>query len=72
MTKTIFNQTLNILAITPDLSPVLKEKGSLYTKNKDKDGWPLLVFAVEKHVKGLESPEIMKQYFLYYLDRIDR
>ena len=62
-----------ILEITSDtLSPVLKERGSLYLKNKDKDGWPLLVFAVRKHVKGIESPEIMKQHFLYYMDRIDR
>ena len=61
------------LGITSDtLSPVLKERGSLYLKNKDKDGWPLLVFAVRKHVKGIESPEIMKQHFLYYMDRIDR
>ena len=62
-----------ILGITTDtLSPTLKERGSLYLKNKDKDGWPLLVFAVRKHTKGIESPELMKQHFLYYMDRIDR
>ena len=54
------------------LSPTLKERGSLYLRNKDKDGWPLLVFAVRKHTKGIESPELMKQHFLYYMDRIDR
>ena len=54
------------------LSPLLKEKGALYVRNNDKDGWPLLVFAVKKHVKGLESPDLMKQYFLYYLERMDR
>ena len=64
---------LTFSAITSDkLSPLLKEKGSLYIKNKDKDGWPLLVFAVKKHVKGMESVELMKHHFLYYLDRIDR
>ena len=63
----------NIRGITTNvLSPLLKEKGSIYMKNKDKDGWPLLVFAVHKHIKGEENPELMKQYFLYYLDRIDR
>ena len=63
----------NIRGITTDtLSPTLKEKGSLYLKNKDKDGWPLLVFALRKHTKGTESPELMKQHFLYYMDRIDR
>ena len=63
----------NIRGITTDtLSPTLKERGSLYLKNKDKDGWPLLVFALRKHTKGTESPELMKQHFLYYMDRIDR
>ena len=63
----------NVRGLTAEtLSPILKERGSLYLRNKDKDGWPLLVFAVRKHTKGIESPEIMKQYFLYYMDRIDR
>ena len=63
----------NIAGINSDtLSPALKERGSLYLRNKDKDGWPLLVFAVRKHTKGIESPELMKQHFLYYMDRIDR
>lgn len=53
------------------LNPVLKQKGSLYMKNKDKDGCPLLVFAMAKHVKG-EYPREMKQLFLYYLERIER
>jgi len=58
--------------ITADkLHPTLKQKGNLYMKNKDKDGCPLLVFAMAKHVKG-ELPQEMKQLFLYYLDRIDR
>ena len=70
----LLNMRLNLFSgITSDsLSPVLKERGSLYLRNKDKDGWPLLVFAVRKHIKGMESPEIMKQHFLYYMDRIDR
>jgi len=54
------------------LNPEAKQKGNIYMRNKDKDGWPLLVFAVRKHIKGMESPEIMKQHFLYYMDRIDR
>ena len=61
-----------IREITADkLNPMLKQKGSLYMKNKDKDGCPLLVFAMAKHVKG-ECPEEMKKQFLYYLERIDR
>jgi hypothetical protein len=53
------------------LNPVLKQKDILYMKNKDKDGCPLLVFAMAKHVKG-EYPEEMKQLFIYNLERIDR
>jgi len=49
----------------------VKQKGSIYMKNKDKDGCPLLVFAMAKHVKG-EYPDEMKKLFVYYLDRIDR
>lgn len=74
LTMFLHYMRLNLFSgITSDsLSPVLKERGSLYLRNKDKDGWPLLVFAVRKHIKGMESPEIMKQHFLYYMDRIDR
>merc|ERR1712080_699752 len=57
--------------VSDKLNPVLKQKGSLYMKNKDTDGCPLLVFAMAKHVKG-EYPVEMKQLFLYYLERIDR
>lgn len=58
--------------ITADnLNPDVKQKGSIYMKNKDKDGCPLLVFAMAKHVKG-EHPDDMKKLFIYYLDRIDR
>merc|ERR1712055_1226302 len=57
--------------VSDKLNPILKQKGSLYMKNKDKDGCPLLVFTMAKHVKG-EYPEEMKKLFVYYLDRIDR
>ena len=62
----------NINDLTVDkLNVDLKQKGSIYMKNKDKDGCPLLVFAMAKHVKG-EYPDEMKKLFVYYLDRIDR
>jgi len=62
----------NINGLTADnLNSAVKEKGSIYMKNKDKDGCPLLIFAMAKHVKG-EYPEDMKKLFVYYLDRIDR
>ena len=68
----IWRKAQNVRGITTDtLSPVLKEKGSFYMKNEDKDGCPLLVFAMAIHKKG-ESPALMKQHFLYYLERIDR
>ena len=53
------------------LNPELKQKGSIYMKNKDKDGYPLLVFAMAKHRKGQYADD-MKKLFLYYLERIDR
>ena len=62
----------NINDLTVDkLNVDVKQKGSIYMKNKDKDGCPLLVFAMAKHVKG-EYPDEMKKLFVYYLDRIDR
>ena len=53
------------------LNPEVKQKGSIYMRNKDKDGCPLLVFAMAKHKKG-EHVDDMKKLFIYYLERIDR
>lgn len=59
--------------LTPnDLSESLKERGSLYSKNYDKDGKKMLVFDVKKHVKGKENTEDIRKFFLYHVERIDR
>jgi len=61
----------NVKSITSDkLNPELKQKGSIYMKNKDNDGCPLLVFAMAKHKKGQHVDE-MKKLFIYYLERIE-
>lgn len=55
-----------------DLGEDLKAKGSLYLRNRDKDGKQLLIFDVKKHVKGVVPMEEMQKVFLYFLERIDR
>lgn len=50
----------------------MKENGELYVHGRDKDGKVLLVFAVKKHVKGTESMDELKRFFIYYMERIDR
>ena len=67
-----WRKTEKVREITADnLNPQFKEKGDIYMKGEDKDGCPLLVFAMARHVKG-DKPDEMKRLFLYYLDRIDR
>ena len=55
-----------------DLDEGLKTKGSLFLRNRDKDGKQLLIFDVKKHVKGVVPMEDMQKVFLYFLERIDR
>lgn len=55
-----------------DFPPSVLEKGSLFSHNRDKDGCKLLVFSVGKHVKGMESMENMKKFFVYFLERLNR
>ena len=55
-----------------DLSPGLKEKGSLFMHNVDKWNKRMLVFDVKKHIKGKEKMEDMKKHFLYYVERIEK
>ena len=55
-----------------DLDEGLKAKGSLFLRNRDKDGKQLLIFDVKKHVKGVVPMEEMQKVFLYFLERIDR
>ena len=55
-----------------DLDQGLKSKGSLFIRNRDKDGKQLLIFDVKKHVKGVIAMDEMQKVFLYFLERIDR
>jgi len=49
-----------------------KDQGTLFTRNRDKDGKKLLIVALRKHVKGVENMEDLKKYFIYYLERLQR
>jgi len=53
------------------LNPNVRQKGSIYMKNKDVNGYPLLLFSMGTHIKG-ENPEETKKLFIYYLEKIDR
>jgi len=53
------------------LNPNLRQKESIYMKNKDVIGYPLLLFSMGKHIKG-ENSEETKKLFIYYLEKIDR
>jgi len=55
-----------------DFSAQHLERGTLFSRNRDKDGMKLLVFCVGKHVKGIEKAEDMKKLFVYYLERMTR
>jgi hypothetical protein len=55
-----------------DLNECLKNKGSLYLHNRDKDGKQLLVSDVKKHIKAETKLHDLKKLFLYFLERVDR
>jgi len=55
-----------------DFSAQLLDRGTLFSRNRDKDGMKLLVFCVGKHVKGIEKAEDMKKFFVYQLERLGR
>ena len=54
-----------------DLDEGLKNKGSLFLRNRDADGKQLLVFDVKKHIKGAANMEDIQKMFLYFLERVD-
>lgn len=54
------------------LDKKLKEKGALYSCNRDRDGFKILVFCIRKHVKDPQSMQSMKEFFVYILDRLER
>ena len=55
-----------------NLDDGLKNKGSLYLRNRDADGKQLLIFDVKKHIKGAANMDDMQRMFLYFLERVDR
>ena len=55
-----------------NLNQRLKGHGELYVHGRDKDAKVLMVFAVKKHIKGTESMDDMKKFFVYMMERVDR
>lgn len=55
-----------------ELNANLKEKGSLYIRNRDIDGKRMLIFEVKKHFRGREPVDDMKQFVLYLVERLQR
>lgn len=55
-----------------DFPPGILERGTLFARNRDRDGRKLLVFCVGKHIKGTEKMEDMKKFFVYYMERLAR
>ena len=69
----VFHIPLNFLVIkSADIDQGLKNKGSLFLRNRDADGKQLLVFDVKKHVKGAANMDDIQRMFLYFLERVDR
>lgn len=50
----------------------MKERGLIYSHNRDKNQNKLLVVAMKKHIKGEVDLEQLKRFGVYYLERLDR
>lgn len=48
------------------------EKGAMFAHNRDKDGCKMLVFAVRHHQKGVLDMDLLKKFFIYWLERLER
>ncbi|XP_054273872.1 motile sperm domain-containing protein 2-like [Macrosteles quadrilineatus] len=48
------------------------EEGSLFLKNRDKDGKSLLILKCKKHVKGTKDFEELKRMVIYWFERAER
>lgn len=55
-----------------DISPALKETGSLYLHGKDCDGKPLMVLCFKRHHKGVDSMENKKKLVHFYIEKVDK
>ncbi|XP_071549982.1 motile sperm domain-containing protein 2-like [Panulirus ornatus] len=48
------------------------EKGAMYIHNRDKDGCKMLIFAVRLHQKGALDMDLLRKFFIYWLERLER
>ena len=54
------------------LDEKIKEKGALFSRNRDKNGSKILIFCIRKHVKDPKNMQSLKEFFVYMLDRLER
>lgn len=48
------------------------EEGSLFVRNRDRDGKSLLIFKCKKHVKGQKDLDDLKRCVIYWFERTER
>lgn len=48
------------------------EEGSIFVRNRDKDGKSLLILKCKKHVKGQKDFEELKKVVIYWFERVER
>lgn len=69
----LFLYTSNFPAITKEsLPPEFFEKGAMYIHSRDKDGCKMLIFAVRLHQKGALDMDLLRKFFIYWLERLER
>ncbi|XP_069165247.1 motile sperm domain-containing protein 2-like [Procambarus clarkii] len=60
--------TITVESIPPEFFA----KGAMYAHNRDKDGCKMLIFAVRHHQKGVLDMDLLKKFFIYWLERLER
>ena len=55
-----------------ELAPDLLQRGSLFSRGRDRDGCKLFIFSIRKHVKEPDRVEEMKRLLVYMLERLER
>uniref|UniRef100_A0A2P2I585 Motile sperm domain-containing protein 2-like n=1 Tax=Hirondellea gigas TaxID=1518452 RepID=A0A2P2I585_9CRUS len=50
----------------------LFELGNLFVHNYDSDGCRMLIFIVSKHVKGVTNMDDLKEFLIFWMERLER
>lgn len=74
ITKFLLNKSV-ILVLDINENTVNREyleEGSIFVRNRDKDGKSLLILKCKKHVKGQKDFEELKKVVIYWFERAER